>query len=73
VADNRLDGNVTIPRRLAYRIWGLLAQECSPCASEECQITRNPAAAIDECCKELSAALEQTPAGVALPRGGQPE
>jgi hypothetical protein len=59
--DTRLDGNVTITRRLAYRIWGLLAQECSPCASEECQITRNPAQAIDQCCTELSAALLPPP------------
>jgi hypothetical protein len=64
MADSRLDGNVTIPRRLAYRIWGLLAQECSPCASEECWITKNPEQAIDDCVKQLCAALDATSAGV---------
>lgn len=29
---------VTVPRRLALNTWAFLAQDCSPCAHEECQI-----------------------------------
>ena len=29
---------VSVPRRLAYDTWAFLAQDCSPCAREECQI-----------------------------------
>jgi hypothetical protein len=48
-----LDGTVTIPKRLAIRIFGLLAQECAPCANPECQITDNPEQAIAECREQL--------------------
>jgi hypothetical protein len=29
---------VVVPKRLAYDTWAFLAQDCSPCANEECQI-----------------------------------
>ena len=29
---------VTVPRRLALNTWAFLAQDCSPCVHEECQI-----------------------------------
>jgi len=29
---------VVVPKRLAYDTWAFLAQDCSPCAHEECQI-----------------------------------
>ena len=51
-------GNVTISRDLANRIWGLLAQECTPCMADECCITKNPAEAIEKCVDELVAALD---------------
>jgi hypothetical protein len=65
-----LDGTVTIPKRLAIRIFGLLAQECAPCASQECQITDNPEQAITECREALWASIKAA-AGVDLPDGAK--
>lgn len=31
-------GEVAVPRKLAYRTWAFLAQDCSPCAMPDCQI-----------------------------------
>jgi hypothetical protein len=65
-----LDGTVTIPKRLAIRIFGLLAQECAPCANPECQITDNPDQAIAECREALWASIKAA-AGVSVGGGGQ--
>jgi len=32
------EGMVMVPRKLLVRIWGFLAQDCTPCAAEDCQI-----------------------------------
>jgi len=32
------EGWVMVPRKLLVRIWGFLAQDCTPCAAEDCQI-----------------------------------
>lgn len=52
---------VSVPRKLAERIVGLLAQECAPCADPACRITDNPEKAITECREQLWATLSASP------------
>lgn len=52
---------VSVPRKLAERIVGLLAQECAPCADPACRITDKPEKAITECREQLWATLSASP------------